>query len=146
MPYFTLQFLNCNCLLQFMLKHLIEVTCKILSCWLDTDLYRSWKIITKHFRLENVVTINVFEVNWLFCFSLGSWPAQSSGEDADKNYNYLALSWSNTGDLFFNLNGQETHISSNFARNVTYRLIRGSERFFIIGGNNFLESNTIVLQ
>ena len=68
----------------------------------------------------------------MLCSSLGTWPAEASGEHADSNYNYLALSWSKNGDLFFNLNGKETHVSSNFARHVTYRLLRDEK--WLIGG------------
>ena len=84
------------------------------------------------FQTRNFDEIKVFQSCVPF-FSLGSWPAAASGQYADRNYNYLALSWSNNGDLFFNLNGQETHVSSNFAPHTNYRLVH-AKSFWIIGG------------
>lgn len=66
-------------------------------------------------------------------FSLGTWPTETSGNNSDRNNNYLALSWSNSGDLFFNLNGNEKHV--NFAQGSNYRIRYGE--YWLIGGKWF---------
>ena len=69
------------------------------------------EIITLYFRKENA--------------SLGNMRART-------NWNFLAFSWSNTGDLHCNVNGVHQHISSNFA--VGDSFVIDKEGGSIIGG------------
>ena len=63
----------------------------------------------------------------LFYFSLGTIKLNTM--------NFLAFSWSTTGNLYRNLNGVYEHISSNFVAGGYYAYER--EGGSIIGGNYF---------